>query len=129
MNGKITLITPPDIFENANHSILFMHLSDGDQVKVSEWLAKSTINENVNVYFYDNEVSLPWLFHALSRCEHKFIDLNNLNYITKLLSGYILSKSNTFYKTDSENESAVYQYINQNKITNIEKFLEKVFNE
>ncbi len=129
MNGKITLITPPDVFENTNHSILFMHLSEDDQMKVSEWLAKSDINENVNVYFYDNEVALPWLFHALSRCEHKFIDLNKTNYITKNLAGYILGKTDTYYKIDSENEAAVYQYINQNKITNIEKFLEKVFND
>ena len=31
MNGKITLITPPDFFENDNHSILFVHLNDTDQ--------------------------------------------------------------------------------------------------
>lgn len=129
MNGKITLITPPDIFENSNYSILFMHLSDDDQTKVSEWFAKSNISRNVNVYFYDHEVDLPWLFHALSRCEFKFIDVDSVNYITQSLSGYILGKSNTFYKTSNESTAAVYHYINQNKITNIEYFLEKVFNE
>lgn len=128
MQGKLTLITPPDIFENENKSILFMHLSEEDQEKVSEWFAQSDILENVNVYFYDHEIDLPWLFHALARCEYKFIDLNELNFATKALSGYILGKSDSFYKVDNENSSAVYHYINQNRITNIETFLEKAFN-
>jgi hypothetical protein len=128
MNGKITLITPPDIFENDSYSILFMHLSNEDQVTVSEWLARSPIKENINVYFYDQEIELTWLFHSVARCEYKFIDINNATETTNALSGYILGKKNTFYKTDDENKSAVYHYINQNRITNIESFLEKAFN-
>jgi hypothetical protein len=129
MDGKITLITPPDIFENDSYSILFMHLNDSDQQLVSEWLAKSNIGEHINVYFYDHEIDLPWLFHALSRCDYKYIDLNELNDVTRSLSGYIVGKKNTFYKVDNESLSAVYHYINQDRITNIETFLEKAFNE
>jgi hypothetical protein len=128
MEGKITLITPPDIFENELHSVLFMHLSEEDQALVSEWLANSNIKENINVYFYDQEIDPPWLFHAINRCEYKFIDLNNLNYVTTALSGYILGKKNTFYKTDDENISGIYHYINQYRITNVQSFLEKAFN-
>lgn len=127
MKGKITLITPPDIFENESQSILFMHLSDQDQVVVSEWLAQSSIDGHVNVYFYDHEIEISWLFHALSRCEYKFIDLDNATDTTHDLGGYILGKKNTFYKTTNENKSAVYHYINQNRITSIESFLEKAF--
>lgn len=127
MEGKITLITPPDIFENESYSVLFMHLSDADQEKVSEWLANSDITENINVYFYDQEIDLPWLFHALNRCEYKFIDLDGLNYATSSLAGFVLGKRETFYKVTDENTSAVYHYINQNRITNIESFLEKAF--
>lgn len=129
MNGKITLITPPDIFENDSYSVLFMHLSDSDQQKVSEWLAESDIEEHINVYFYDHEIDLPWLFHALSRCDYKYIDLNEVNDVTRSLSGYIVGKKNTFYKIDNESLSAVYHYLNQDRITNIETFLEKAFNE
>ncbi len=128
MNGKITLITPPDIFENDSYSVLFMHLSDEDQEKVSEWLAKSNIEEHINVYFYDHEIALPWLFHAMSRCDYKYIDLNGVNQATSALSGYILGKKNTFYKINDESLSAVYHYLNQDRITNIESFLEKAFN-
>jgi hypothetical protein len=129
MQGKITLITPPDIFENESNSVLFMHLSESDQQLVSEWLAKANIEEHINVYFYDHEIQLPWLFHALSRCEYKYINLNDVNQVTSALSGYILGKKNTFYKINDENLSAVYHYINQDRITNIETFLEKAFNE
>jgi hypothetical protein len=129
MNGKITLITPPDVFENDSHSVLFMHLSETDQAKVSEWLSKSTIKEHINVYFYDQEIALPWLFHAMGRCDYKYIDLNDVNRVTSALGGYILGKKNTFYKINDESLSAVYHYLNQDRITNIESFLEKAFNE
>lgn len=128
MNGKITLITPPDIFENELTSILFIHLNDEDQNKVSDWFAKSNINENVNIYFFDKEIDVTWLLYALNRCEFKFIDLDGLNTITSVLCGHILGKRDLFYKTDDKNKAAVCQYINQNKVIDIESFLERVFN-
>jgi len=129
MEGKLTLITPPDIFENESYSILFVHLNDEDQEKVSQWFANSEIKENVNIYFYSGEVDIPWFFHAMARSEYKYIDLDNLNNITSALSGYMLGKKNTYYKTNDENTSAVFHYINQNRITNIENFLQRAFND
>lgn len=127
MDGKITLITPPDLFENDSYSVLFMHLSENDQQIVSEWLAESNIDKHINVYFYDHEIDLPWLFHALNRCDYKFIDLDERNEVTKELSSYIIGKKNTFYKTSEENTSAIFHYLNQDRITNITTFLEKAF--
>lgn len=129
MEGKLTLITPPDIFENESYSILFIHLGDNDQEAVSQWLAESDIKENVNIYFYSGEQDLPWLFHAMARSEYIYIDLNDVNSITTTLSGYILGKKNTYYKTSNENTSAVCHYINQNRITNIETFLQRALND
>jgi hypothetical protein len=129
MKGKITLITPPDFFENDTYSILFMHLGDQDQEKVSEWLAKSSIDVNINIYFYSGENDLQWLLHALALCPYKYIDLDNLNDISQKLSGYIVGKSGVFYKTDDQNTSAIYHYINQNRTTQIESFLTRAFND
>lgn len=129
MKGKITLITPPDFFENESHSILFMHLSAEDQQRVSEWLAKSDIDHNINIYFYSGEIDLTWLFYALSRCQYKYIDADGLNEISQNLIGYILGKRDTFYKTTNENRSQVYHYINQNRITEIESFLKRALND
>jgi hypothetical protein len=128
MQGKITLITPPDIFENESKSVLFIHLSEEDQETVSRWFANSSLEENVNIYFYDQEADVPWLLHSVARCEYRFIDLRKFSSVTNLLVGYILGKKGTYYKTDNENSAAICHYINQNRITNIELFLEQVFN-
>lgn len=129
MEGKLTLITPPDIFENESYSLMFVHLSDEDQEKVSQWFANSDIKENINIYFYSGEADLSWFFHALARSEYKYIDLDSLNNVTSTLSGYMLGKRNTYYKTSDENTSAICHYINQNRITDIEKFLQRAFND
>ena len=128
MNGKITLITPPDVFENESYSVLFIHLNEEDQTTVSKWLATAEIDYNLNIYFYSGEIELPWLFHAMARCNYTFINLNDMNKVTTSLSGYILGKNNVFYKTSDENVSAIYHYINQNRITNMKSFLERAFN-
>jgi len=128
MEGKITLITPPDVFENDSYSILFIHLSDQDQETVSKWLADSDIKENINIYFYSGETELRWFFHAAAVAEYKYINLDELNDVTTTLSGYILGKKNTYYKTTDENVSAICHYINQNRITKIETFLQRSLN-
>jgi hypothetical protein len=129
MDGKITLITPPDIFENESLSILFMHLSDEDQDNVSNWLKQNLNNIHINIYFYSGETNMNWLFHALSRCEYKFIDIDKCNKNTERLLGYILGKQNVFYKVTDVDSALIYNHINQNKITNVEIFLEKAFND
>ena len=129
MKGKITLITPPDVFENETYSVLFIHLSDQDQEKVSAWLAESKLDLDINIYFYSGETDIAWVLHALSRCQYKYIDLDNLNEVSSAISGYVLGKRDTFYKTQNENISQVYRYINQNRIMNIESFLTKAFND
>ena len=127
MQGKITLITPPDFFENNNESVLFMHLSDAEQDIVSKWLSKSTITSNVNFYVYIDEVNVSWLLYALNRCEHKYINMNYCNSITQALGGYMLGKSSVHYSTSDANTSAIYSHINQNRVDSVEKFLEAVF--
>lgn len=129
MNGKVTLITPPDIFENSSLSILLIHISDEDQEKLSQWLGKNLNQNHINIYFYSGELNIDWLLHAASKCEYKFIDVDNANDITKNITSYLLSKNNFFYKTNNVNISSIFNYINQNKITNIETFLEKALND
>lgn len=129
MKGKITLITPPDVFENETYSVMFVHLGDKDQEMVSEWFANSSVNTNINIYFYSGETDMAWFFHALARCEYTFIDLDSMNNITSALSGYMIGKHNVSYQTKDENIAAIYQHINQNRITNIQSFLERAFND
>lgn len=126
MQGKITLITPPDIFENSNTSILFVNLSNEDQDKVSQWLAKSDIKNDLNFYVYTGEPTVPWFLYALNRCEYKYVDLDTDYAVIHALGGYMLSKSNVYYKLVDKNLSAIYNFVNTNRITKIETFLERL---
>ena len=125
MNGKITLITPPDIFENGNLSILLVNVSDKDQDAITKWLSESAFEKDVNIYFYAGEPNVPWFFHAIGCCEYKYIDLDGDNYVTKALSGYVLGKCGFSYKTVDENLASVYSYINNNRVLRVEEFLER----
>ena len=129
MSGRITLITPPDIYENNNTSVLFVHISDADQEIVSKWLAQANLDNNFNFYIYNGEPEVPWFFWAVGCCQYKYIDLDGVNEISNLLSGYVLSKPNFFYKTENENAAAVVGHINNNRISSIEKFLERLLSE
>jgi hypothetical protein len=129
MDGKITLISPPDIFENFNTSVLFMHLSESGQDTVSQWLAKSDLNKDINIYVYNGENNVDWLLYALSKCEYKFIDLDNISTVTQALCGYILGTRGVCYQTQDENLAAIYSHINTNRIDHVEKFLKRMLND
>lgn len=126
MPGKITLITPPDFFENSNTSVLFAHISNEEQDVISCWLADSDFANNINFYVYSGEVNVSWFLYALSRCEYKYINIDCVNYITQALSGYALGKSDTYYKTKDTNLSAIYSHINGNRVDRVEDFLESI---
>jgi hypothetical protein len=129
MQGKITLITAPDFFENDNPSILFMHLDAIEQDNISVWLKNSKIDQNVNFYVYSGEEDIPWLFYALGHCKHKYINIDCYTEITKALVGYILGNGTTHYKTSDDKLARIYSHINHNRITTIEQFLENAFSD
>jgi hypothetical protein len=124
MSGKITLITPPDIFENSNPSVMFMHITDLEQTAISIWLGQAQLNQDINFYVYNGEPNATWFLYALNRCEYKYINMDCVNNITQALSGYALGKSRCFYKTTDENLSGIYSHINSNRVSRVEDFLE-----
>lgn len=126
MQGKITLITPPDFFENSNPSILFTHLTAQEQDVVSKWLYDAKLSDNINLYVYTDEPNPAWFLYAMNRCEYKYINVDGVNLITQALCGYALSKSDTYYRTSNENIAGVYSHINSNRVTRVEEFLESI---
>lgn len=126
MNGKITLITPPDIYENENISILFINLKEEDQELVSKWLADNNIDQNINLYVYNDELNITWLLYAVARADYSVINLTNMGEITQLYSSYLLGKNINYY-TDNEHLAAMFTHINNNRIKNITSFLEGIF--
>jgi hypothetical protein len=126
VQGKITLITPPDIFENSNKSVLFSHITNEEQDTISKWLSSSEFAEDINFYVYTGEPNVSWFLYATNRCEYKYINIDCVNYITQALSGYVLTRNGTFYKTTDENLASVYSHINSNRIDRVETFLKSI---
>jgi len=129
VQGKITLISPPDIFENSNTSILFSHVTEEEQDAISQWLSTATFKQDVNFYIYSGEPNATWFLYASNRCEYKYINIDCVNYITQALSGYTLGKSGTYYKTTDDNLASVYSHINSNRVNRVEQFLESILGE
>jgi hypothetical protein len=123
----ITLISPPDIFENENYSILLMNISDQEQEEASLWLGKNLKDQNVNVYYYQGEPNIEWLLYAIALCKGVYLNCNNNSEITKWITSYVLGKSNVWYKSDDKNLVGLMSYINQKNIKNISEFLEVHF--
>jgi len=129
MQGKLTLITPPDIYENSNLSIFFIHLTDEEQDAVSQWFFNNNIPGDINLYLYNGESNVSWFLYALGRSDYKYINIDCVNYITQSLAGYVLGKGDTYYKTSDANIAEVYSHINSKSVTNVEQFLESILSE
>jgi len=127
MKGKVTLITPPDIYENSNLSLLLVNLTEDEQIKFSEILGQYENLEHINIYFYSGETSPEWFLYALARSDYKYVNIDNIAPMSHFLLSYCLTKNNFFYKTSDENMAAICQYINQNRVKSVENFLEITF--
>lgn len=129
MNLKITLITPPDIFQNDNPSVMLMNLTESQQDQVTKWLSECNSDLDLNIYFYQNEANMPWFLHAMASSSYKYINLDNTVGMTALLAGYILGKSSVFYTLSDVNQRAVFDHINKNRIDSVVDFFERVLSE
>lgn len=129
MNLKITLITPPDIFENDNPSILLMNLTESQQDQITKWLGECNADMDLNIYFYQDENNMPWFLHAMASSSYKYINLDNTVGMTALLAGYILGKSSVFYTLSDLNQRAVFDHINKNRVDGVVDFFERVLSE
>lgn len=124
MTTKLTLITPPDIFQNDQDSILLIDLTEKEQDDISLWLGNNPIS--LNIYYYQGEPNIPWFLHALSCSTYKYINLNNMSAVSSHLAGYTLSKAGVFYCTDDDSVSELFSYINTSRVDNAVTFIERV---
>lgn len=123
----ITLITPPDIFENENTSLVFMNISDQEQEEASQWFSENNLDKPINLYYYQGETNVPWLLHAIAISKGVYLNCNNNSDVTKWITSYVLGKPNVWFKADDENFVALMSYINQKNVNNIQEFLEVHF--
>ena len=125
MPAKVTLVTPPDIFQNNQNSIMLIDPDEQDQSEVADWLKEQDFE--INIYYYQGEQNVPWFLHSLACSKYKYINLDNMSAITSYLAGYILSKNNVYYRTADENIAALYSYINNTRAKTVTEFLERIY--
>lgn len=123
----ITLITPPDIFENGNPSILFMNITEEEQDISSKWFTEHTLKAPINIYYFQGEQNMLWLLHAVAVSKGVYLNCDNNSDFTKWITSYILSKHNAWYRAEDENFRALMSHLNQRSVQNITEFLEVHF--
>ena len=127
MAAAITLITPPDFYQNNQASLMFIDLTEKEQDDVTAWL-KAQDEFSLNIYYYQGEPNIPWLLHALAASNYVYVNVDNMSAVTSYLIGYIVSKPNVHYSTINTSVSEVFNFINHNRIKDATEFLEGIFN-
>lgn len=127
MTMRLTLITPPDIFQNNQESVMLIDITEKEQDIITQFLGAVDTDEHINVYFYQGELNAPWFLHALACAQHKYINLDNMSAVTAHLASYTLSKSGVYYNTSDTYKRELYSHINVNAVTDITEFLERIF--
>ena len=129
MSLKITLITPPDIYQNNNYSFLFCNLTEEEQELSSEWLGKVDSDLNINIYYYNNDRKIDWLLLAYASADYIYLNVDKSKDESGLLLGYMLSKNKSFFSSNEPALVDVYKKINLNAVSGVIEFLERVLGE
>ena len=152
--GQITLVTPPDFFQNQNSSFCLINFSKRDKDSFADQLNKHMPNEDVTVYLWDdNNFSVTdtvektdprydayvkewqhnqtnrdytWLLNA---CRVANTVILNMDYISKPLmvwSGYILTLSKTHFINGNEAEAKTLGVLNRNRTQSVIHLFQKL---
>ena len=127
--NKITLITPPDYFENSNPGILLIGLNEEQQDQITACLGNTDVSPDLNVYYYQDEDNLEWLLYALARSGATFVNGDCENFTVKNLLSYILSRPNVYWTTKDEDIKKLFGYINGHHVNTIEDFFKGLLDE
>jgi hypothetical protein len=127
--GKITLVTPPDYFENSNISILLVGFSQKDQEDTSVWLKDNDVTPDINFYYYQGEDTIEWLLYALARADYTYINCENDSPIIQKLLTYMVSRPNVFWNSQSEDTVKILTCLSNKQVNTIEDFLKGIFSE
>lgn len=127
--NKITLITPPDFYENSNTSILLAGFDDSQQDECSKWLGENDFKSNINLYYYQGEDNIEWLLYAVARSDVVFINADSDSFVLNNLLAYLISRSNVYYTTQNQELRQLYNHINGRFVNTVTDFFEGIFND
>jgi hypothetical protein len=128
--GKITLITPPDFYENSNPSILLIGLNESEQDESSQWLGQELqLDTDINLYYYQNETHIEWLLYAVARSNAVYVNADTDSPIIQTFLSYMLGKSNVYFSSVDPEKVKLFSFINGHRVNNITEFLQGVFSD
>jgi len=127
--NKINLITPPDTLHNNNFSLNLINTTDSEKETISIYLGKKEDNREINLFAYTNENNPTWLLNRIDGKIPTYINLDNTTDISVQYTSYILSIGNIYYSTSNKNTKEIYSLISANYVTDLQKFLDKVYDE
>lgn len=121
--GKINLITPPDSLFNSNISYLLVKPST--KLKIQFQTILSAIDEEINVYIYDNDViDVQWMLNAANNVDVIIVDVDSCDPVTKNFVALLLSLPITHYLT--EDEITPWSLISRNRIYNLDWLVDQI---
>lgn len=129
MNNKITLVTPPDFYENSNPSILLVGFDDAQQDQTSEWLGTNDFKSDINLYYYQGEDNIEWLLYALARSDRVFVNADCDYEVVQRLLSYMLGRPNVWYTTQNDELHQLFNHINGHFVNTVTEFFEGIFND
>jgi len=124
--GKIIIITPPSQLHNQNISFCLINIDEKSKNEFAEQLNKHILNEDINVYVWDEAQAKDdhiWLLNACRSSTYIIIDMETITNQLAILSGYILTLPNTYYF--NKGNSAV-ELLNRNKASSMEQIFNKI---
>ena len=127
--SKITLITPPDFYENSNLSVLLIGFSDEQQDTASKWLGTNEFEKDLNLYYYQGEDTIEWLFYAIARADATYINADNPDPTVQQFVSYFVSRPKVLWSSDNEQRRHLLSFVSNRQVNTIEEFLEGVFSE
>lgn len=120
--GNINLITPPDRLFNINLSYLLIHPSTTVKMQFQKILSR--IDEDINVYVFEDSSDIEWLLSISQHVDSIIVDIDNSPELTKKFYSYILAAPNTYYLTTDT--ATPWKLINRHQIANLDFLIQRL---
>lgn len=119
----INLITSPDRIFNDNQKILLIYPTTEIQTEFQTTVLEH-IEEDLDLYIFDianpSSSDIDWLLVSASMVDKIIVDTDNCDSKIRMLLGYIIAKSKTYWLTNSDD--SVYNHLSKNRIYNLDNF-------
>lgn len=115
---NITLVTPPDLVHNLDHSVFLMYPSAFIREQFQEVLTH--INKNINVYVctHESQTSYEWMLSALNKSKYVIVDVDNVPDAHREVISYAIAHSNVYWITNRTYK--FYDVISNNRIYDLD---------